>query len=437
MAKSLREELKARNPELFSALERSTDIALKQWLPSVSKSKDSYNSYPHILGIEYHINDILCQDITPEHIIKLNATEIYVLLCSILFHDIGKAIDGTIDHAAESQEIVKNNWSALGIVTDRLSMVIGDICRSHDCDNSDFLDQLSDEYNIDRYEPIRGRKLRALLMLGDKLDNTFKRVVPPYIVSAGKNEMHAVGEFRSKTQAVLVDYSSKMVRTILDREILEDKDLSGPEKLEGALYNYLKDRIGGYTGKKLKSCTLLTIARDVHSNNESLKEIRNELYAMHIPLNAWMIECDNHLYRVEKNGDTYTTHEALEPIISYEYCRDVLRGILFLSGTSFGQSFHTYDNLLRYVKEDLNNLYKIKCAVKRLSVLLKGDDRMYSYALNYINIYYDNVGWQITDLNVEDVYKFNTWANTKTAEEIFTKLDSILERKVGKHDVKK
>ena len=81
MSKTLRSELAAHNPELYSALENSTKIALTQWLPNVSQNMDSYNSYPHILGIEYHLNDILYRDNIQEHMILLNSTEIYVL-CS-------------------------------------------------------------------------------------------------------------------------------------------------------------------------------------------------------------------------------------------------------------------------------------------------------------------------------------------------------------------
>jgi hypothetical protein len=437
MVKSLREDLQTQHPKLYAAFERSADIALTQWLPSVSQKNDSYNSYPHLLGIEYHINDILYRKDTPEHIIKLNPTEIYVLLCSILLHDIGKSKPDTIDHAAVSQKIIEKNWSVLGIESKRLALVIGHICRSHDCSNPAFFRQLCDVYNIDRFEPIRGRKLGALLLLADKLDNTFSRVVPPYLINEEKNVLHAVGDFRNKTQSVLVDYSAKMVRTVINKEEFEKKDISEPEKVSGALYKYLRSCHGDYVDEKVQSSALLTIVQDVYNNNLALEKIKKELYAMHIPLNAWQIECDNHLYRVKKNNDIYITDEAIEPIIDYEYCRDVLAGILYLSGTSFGRSFHTYEKLLRYVKEDTSYLYKIIYAVKRLSVLLKKDDRTNNEAKNYINIYYDNVGWQITELDVNGVYKINTWANEETAEKLLDVMDGILREKVGIENVRR
>jgi len=51
MKKTLREELKSQNPVLYSAFERSLEIAMTQWLPNVPPNMDSYNSYPHILGV--------------------------------------------------------------------------------------------------------------------------------------------------------------------------------------------------------------------------------------------------------------------------------------------------------------------------------------------------------------------------------------------------
>jgi hypothetical protein len=356
-----------------------------------------------------------------------------------LLHDIGKSKQTTIDHAAISQKIIENSWPVLGIESKRLALVIGYVCRFHDCDNPAFSRKLNDVYNIDRFEPIRGRKLGSLLLLADKLDNTFSRVVPPYLIEADNSELHAVGKFRSKTQSVLVDYKAKMVRTVIDNEGFEPKDISEPDKVNGTLYEYLISQHGEYTGEKIQNCALYTIVRDVYTNNMAIKKIHNELYAMHIPLTAWMIECDNHLYSVVKveGKDEYLTQEALEPIINYEYCRDVLKGILHFGGASFGKSFHTYENLLRYVKEDTAYLYKIEYAVKRLSVLLAKNERSNNDKENYINIYYDNVGWQITGLNVNGVYQINTWANEETVEKIFEKLDGILKGKVVKRNDEK
>jgi len=495
MERTLREELKSQNPVLYSAFERSLEIAMTQWLPNVPPNMDSYNSYPHILGVEYHLNDILYRKNAPAHIITLNPTEIYILLCSILFHDIGKSKPGDNknkkqedNHSEESENLIKKKWAELGIVSERLAWVIGTICRFHDDNSSNAIEKLSDVYEIDRYDPIRGRKLGALLKLADNLDDTFSRVVPSYLFNKEfieeynkelqktlqtdhnpeyiskhikeKDVHQIVGEFRMRIQSVKVDYETKIVRTVLDRYYFYRMDIFTGDKnnIYGDLHDYFDKNIPGNDenlDKKLieklteGNCILFTIARDVYKNNIALGKIRNELYAMHIPIDKWVIECDKHLFGIkwekentssneykvkavneDYKNEKFVTSETVEPIISYEYCSNVLKGIIRLSGRSFGKTFHTYEKLLRYVREDAVNTEKIKCAVKRLSVLLDYDDKIETG----VKIYYDNVGWNIATLMIDNKEQKGNCIDEKEADALIKKLDKILNIKVGKND---
>jgi hypothetical protein len=487
MERTLREELKSRNPTLYSAFERSLEIAMTQWLPNVTQNMDSYNSYPHILGVEYHLDDILYRENAPSHIIKLNPTEIYILLCSVLFHDIGKAKPEyknknnrqDVNHSVESEKLIKSSWAQLGIVSERLALVIAPICRFHDDNSPDAVENLRDVYEIDRYDPIRGRKLGALLKLADNLDDTFSRVVPPFLFDEEYKDaynkaiqdalehdhnqeyidqyikendiLQTVGKFRMKIQSVQVDYETKMIRTVLDPVYFNKVDIYTGEKknIHGKLYDYLENVIKGEKHNRpiKENCILFTIAKDVYKNNESLKEIRNELYAMHIPLDKWVIECDKHLYHIEwekdnksdeekldaKNADyeneIFNSLETVEPVINYEYCSNVLNGIIRLSGSSFGKTFHTYEKLLRYVREDTANIEKIKCAVKRLVILLDYDKKEGGQG---VKIYSDNIGWRITGLNTEELKQNEDCMNEEKADKLFNELNDILTKKVGK-----
>ena len=428
---NLREELQKANPELYSAYERSSDIALNQWLPNISPKKDSYNSYPHLRGVEYHLNEILRNINSDCSVIRLNSTEIYVLLCSVLLHDIGKTIPESDDHAIESERIIDNNWATLEIVSKRIAIIIALICRFHDCTDENANKRLIDVFYVDRYEPIRGRKLGALLILADHLDNTFSRVVPDYIVTEAKRELDIVGAFRSKIQSVRIDFSARMVRTIIDKNDIKSIDIKGEKNITGALYDYLEKDFGTNTETSPSMSNLFIIAGDTARNHLALQKIRNELYAMNLPLEAWLLECDGKLFSVtEKEKDkTYDTAYALETILDCEYCCNILRAMYNLGGGVFGKSFHSYEKLLNYIREDIKNSYKVGCAVRRLSMLLEYDPN--GKAECGMNIYCDNAGWRIEALFVNRKCISGNSIRPEDIDTYYTLLESQLKGKAG------
>ena len=89
MAATMEGELRRLNVELWNSYEHAYDKAVKEWLPLVSSNMGSSNALPHLIGVRQHIDMLLyerelCQ-------IDLSAAELYVLLCAVLMHDVGKA----------------------------------------------------------------------------------------------------------------------------------------------------------------------------------------------------------------------------------------------------------------------------------------------------------------------------------------------------------
>lgn len=118
---------------------------------------------------------------------SLNGSVLYILLTSVLLHDIGKGVKDKpenrgllYNHADASFDIISKNWGTLGIPTEKIANIIAKICRFHDSSDLLKMEELYTEYYIDQFkrrEPIRGRLLGALLFLGDHMDNTFTRIV--------------------------------------------------------------------------------------------------------------------------------------------------------------------------------------------------------------------------------------------------------------------
>lgn len=214
---TLRDELRQRIPQLHDALEQSWERAYDGWLASIPAKLDSFNSYPHLRNLENHLERIVSahyahygDDFQP----LLTPPELYVVLSSILFHDIGRAVS-VGRHGGASARIVKTRYADLGIPSQALADSIAKICRFHDLPPryaSAELHELATT-SVDPYGSIRIRNLAALLTLLDHMDGTVRRAVPDEIRRL--NETELVGAFRKVVRDVVVDLEGQFVKVVL------------------------------------------------------------------------------------------------------------------------------------------------------------------------------------------------------------------------------
>lgn len=88
----LRDRLKQGNPELYRSFEDCLARS-EQWVSAMGHKNDSFNSRPHLLNVERHMDRILEQlSAQPQKArrLELSDIEIYIALLSVLFHDIGR-----------------------------------------------------------------------------------------------------------------------------------------------------------------------------------------------------------------------------------------------------------------------------------------------------------------------------------------------------------
>jgi hypothetical protein len=175
----LRDRLKETSPQLYAALERSWEIALNEWLPAIGMQRDSFNSYPHLRNLEIYLDKLAAAyeaRPTSEGQALLLPAELYVMLASILFHDIGRIRKGE-HHGEKSGKIIEKEHAALGIVSEEMAHTIAKVCEFHDLSAKKARDKMSQLSIIvvDPYGSIRERCCAALLMLIDHIDGTFTR----------------------------------------------------------------------------------------------------------------------------------------------------------------------------------------------------------------------------------------------------------------------
>ena len=247
----LRSRLKESQPELHECLLRSWKIAQDEWLPMIGAHLGSSNSYPHLRNVESHLDQIVAA--FQEHSAAsfhqpLGGLELYLLLASVLFHDIGRTQKTQHSHGKASQEYLNKGFAHLGIPSRELALVIGKICVCHCPPEGKGRRQALRELSTTTIEPFgraREELLAALLTLADCMDAAYTRALPRYL--ADPDEIGPVGLFRRSISGVYVDPVARLVRTVLGPDDAEartgPKDGAAPrdEARYGLELNYADD----------------------------------------------------------------------------------------------------------------------------------------------------------------------------------------------------
>ena len=314
--RNLVDELSSLNPVLFATYKKTEEVAINHWYPGMSQSNGSVNSYPHVQGIIYQLSIVLYH---PQCVIKLTDVELYLLLTSILLHDIGK-VKQKEEHGLASRDLIKEHWAELKIESDQIQYIIQNICYLHDRGDDTFRDVYqrlpADEY-IDRYGRVRPRLLGALLYLGDHMDNSYTRTISEeftnhfrkYVLGVHfqpEQQMittvippeaffHTVKEGeKAPLDAAFVKHILGSLAVFLDAEVNAGPEKSGtkdkePHGIHPGEHNYIDLE------------ALLYLMRDTYENDRCLKNIKDELYMLGMPIKKWMIECKGHLFLIHKD----------------------------------------------------------------------------------------------------------------------------------------
>jgi hypothetical protein len=235
---TLRERLQQANPELAAELNLQWQIAMEEWLPAIKMSFDSANGFPHLRNIEWHLDELFdtLHSYNPSAgVLAMRPIEIYMLLASILFHDLGRAnLEG--EHGEDTQRDLERDFRDLGIRNREVAHSLAAICASHSKDPYKWKEtehqlKLVDVV-IDPYGEVRQRMIAALLTLADHMDCDHLRTIPGYI----RENKKIVGGFRNEIRGVYADPATQVIRTALvarNWETNENKSI--PDKMKYVL----------------------------------------------------------------------------------------------------------------------------------------------------------------------------------------------------------
>jgi hypothetical protein len=249
----------------FDELTRAWEIAERDWLDVQSEKgapDKTFSGRAHLDNVERILNDL----VPAEQKVTLRGVEIYLLLLSVLFHDIGKIrilefkdlsdlqkkrynlakeiikdlhkkynimvkIDDSdekkFDHQHFSWQKIQNKYdhANLGIHESKIAEQVALIALAHHFETAKKLKNtqkvvLQDTY-IEIYGPANIGLLCALLALADALDSSFKRTLPSHLLSSA--QQRGVGALRGGIEGCAIDHTGRLIRVYLGSDFIDNR----------------------------------------------------------------------------------------------------------------------------------------------------------------------------------------------------------------------
>jgi len=128
----------------------------------------------------------------------------------------------------------------------------------------------------------------------------------------------------------------------------------------------MQDQYGASWGKELLSWTpsriLAVVMGNVRENTDALIDIRGNLASMGIPVLAWLIDHQGHLYNE-------IGQETFEPTLSQDYLESAVEAMWKLSTRVFGVTDLTYECLAAELRDD--SVARAALAARRIGIITR------------------------------------------------------------------
>lgn len=383
---------------LYETFLRLEEDAQNSWIPALGHDKRSHSGLSHLKNVELQVCRLLEQ--APE--IRLSAWEAYILLCAVLFHDLGRALSvdkkkslsekASIpysmekeseepEHAYYSYLFILNDPAGIGLGSDKeIAKCVARVCGSHDIKFAEELRKhsyLSDIF-LDSIGRIRVGWLACLLGLADELDVSYHRVTPTWVrYMPDEQELETVAhkqpvEHVEKCPVLdLLSLGSTGSKGETRKEMLGCKlDLDGQvlivypsEKI------YAKDLAGRAFGwEDIQG----KVWKDLDNKTKLIGFWHRELRQMHLDAYSAVVSVEGHLFKINREKSNPSENECVfdltvEPVITELKASRILDAAARLRFGSFGKSAFPWETLA--AEAGIEHVRETKLIFHRLSML--------------------------------------------------------------------
>ena len=345
--------------ELYEEFIRAEQIAHQLWVPLLGHDKGSLSGPAHLANVESQA----CTIISKTKEAHLSSVEVFVLLCSILYHDFGKVYEKTSKNDSENQskliklldEVEKEKHhaclSAIGLISNHRELGFSDfqiveciaiVCATHYLPAAKKLKKegcLEDIY-LDHYGLIRLNWLCAILVFADEMDNSFHRAACEWVKSDIKDKRN----LRVKLNGCEMDERGKQLIIHLGSNYFE------------SLFN--------------NKVALNHIKLDIDNKNELLSFWHNPLRQMNLELLDVSINYKGHLLKFSSGlAESVSLKPMVEPCIRQIKVDRIVDSALSLRLNSFGRTTFPWEALA--CEAGFEKVGEAKLIFHRLSMLAK------------------------------------------------------------------
>jgi hypothetical protein len=182
---SLRDVLRTADGELSECLERMWTRAHLDWLPLLAFDEGSHTGLPHLRDVERNADRMVPDSVKQ----RLAPAEVFLLLASVLLHDIGKIYVEGPEHADVSAKCIRENWAELGLPDERIARHCATLAQAHVHRTPGEAGLANTMFTaLAPYGGLRLPFLAAVLRLADEADSTWTRTARLHILKRMRQE---------------------------------------------------------------------------------------------------------------------------------------------------------------------------------------------------------------------------------------------------------
>ncbi|MEX1376041.1 MAG: hypothetical protein AB1Z23_01080 [Eubacteriales bacterium] len=231
--------------------------------------------------------------------------------------------------------------------------------------------------------------------ISDEHPNGSNKLSPMDFIKCLSNEQRSYWNYILKDKLSEADSIKRdkvcKIKKSLENATKKNTEDAIKELIADAIENIIADEIKKIEEEAIKESIADAIMKSVILNDNDMEAIKHDLSLMGLPIKGWYIERNGLLYSPYFHNSKFECRYAYEPILDFNYCKEIIYAIIKIGTGIIGKKYHPYESIANFIHEDMRDIEKVKCAVKRIAALIETSQEDFS-----LSIECDTKWWSMT-----------------------------------------